>query len=462
MVATPVSTSGAKATGRSRKPRPPLRIVRAYRSPRKLLADPIRFVHDVAQESRGDIVQLDFGVFKPFLFLKPEHVQRVLRDNAENYVRGGTLWKAIEPLVGKGILSDGTSWATSRKLMNPLFTAKHVEAQFDIMAAAISEAIDDLAERARDGAEIDSAVELTRVVHRAVIRVFFGSRISLHDADRLAPEVEKAATSVLWRLAIPAPKWFPMPRDRAFRKATRAIDAVMLPLVEDSRKYDTGKDIVTTLAKAEYEDGKGLTNQQIRDDIVSMFAAGTETTSVTLTWLWVALNENPDVAAKLYEEIDRVVGDQPVQRTHIPQLRYTRMVLQELLRLWGVGWFVPRVAVKDDIVDGVRIRKGQTVIISPFFTHRMDWVWDRPLEFDPERFETGKAEGHHRYAYFPFGGGAHQCLGSHFFLAEAQLITAGILSRWRPQLTVEGRVTPQASAALRPAQRVTMRLVPVR
>lgn len=462
MVANPIDAPITKIAKGSRRTKPPLRRVRMYLTPGKLMADPIRYVQELGQQSRGDILQLDFGIFKPFLFLKPEHVQRVLRDNAENYVRGGTLWAAIEPLVGKGILSDGTTWATSRKLMNPLFTAKHVEAQFDIMAAAIQEAIDDLGRRAQGGAEIDSAVELTRIVHRAVIRVFFGSRISMEDADRLAPEIEKAATSVLWRLAIPAPRWFPMPRDRAFRKATKAIDDIMLPLVEDARKRDTGKDIVTTLAKAEYEDGKGLTNQQIRDDIVSMFAAGTETTSVTLTWLWVALREHPHVAEKLYEEIDRVVGDQPVQRAHIAQLRYTRMVLQELLRLWGVGWFVPRIAVKDDVVDGVRIRKGKTVIISPFLTHRMEWVWDRPLEFDPERFATGKAEGHHRYAYFPFGGGAHQCLGSHFFLAEAQLITAGILSRWRPQLTVSGPVTPQASAALRPAQRVTMRLVPVR
>jgi cytochrome P450 len=426
------------------------------------MASPISMIEQVAQRSGGDIVRLNFGVFRPYLFLKPEHVQRVLRDNADNYVREGMLWQAIRRLVGNGILGEGTNWATSRKLMNPLFSAKHVEAQFDIMAAAIAEAVDDLAVRAKDGAEIDSAVELTRIVHRAVIRVFFGNRISLEDADRLAPAVEKAATSILWRLALPVPNWFPVPRDRAFRKATKMIDRVMLPLVADARNHDTGKDIVTTLARAEYEDGKSLTNTQIRDDVVSMFAAGTETTGVALTWLWVALHENPAVAEKLYAEIDRVVGDSPVQRAHIPELHYTRMVLQELLRLYGVGWLVPRKAAKNDVVDGVKIRKGETVIISPYFTHRMDWVWDRPLEFDPERFATGKAEGHHRYAYFPFGGGAHQCLGSHFFLAEAQLITASMLSRWRPQLTVAGKVTPQVSASLRPEQRVTMRLIPVR
>ncbi|HEY7224044.1 MAG TPA: cytochrome P450 [Micromonosporaceae bacterium] len=460
MVATPVAPSRPPSRGR---PRPPLRTVRLYRTPRKLLSHPIAMVEDAARAANGDIVRLDFGVFRPYLFLKPEHVQRVLRDNAANYVREGMLWQAIRRLVGNGILGEGTNWATSRKLMNPLFSAKHVESQFDIMAAAITDAVDDLATRAKDGAEVDSAVELTRIVHRAVIRVFFGDRISLADADRLAPAVEQAATSILWRLAMPfAPNWVPLPGDRAFRKATKMIDEVMLPLVEEARSKDTGKDIVTTLARAEYEDGKGLTNTQIRDDVVSMFAAGTETTGVALTWLWVALRDYPEVATRLYDEIDRVVGDSRVQRAHIAELRYTRMVLQELLRLYGVGWLVPRQAARDDVVDGVKIKKGQTVVISPYFSHRMDWLWDRPLEFDPERFATGKAEGHHRYAYFPFGGGAHQCLGSHFFLAEAQLITASILSRWRPEVTVDGPVTPQVSASLRPAQRVTMRLNAVR
>ncbi|HEX6873471.1 MAG TPA: cytochrome P450, partial [Micromonosporaceae bacterium] len=310
---------------------------------------------------------------------------------------------------------------------------------------------------------VDSGVEMTRIVHRAVIRVFFGNRISVEDADRLAPAVETAATSITSRLLMPfAPDWVPMPGDRRFREATDMIDQVMLPVVDQARR-DPGdtRDIVATLVRAQDRHGHPLTSQQIRDDVVSMFAAGTETTAVALTWLWVVLRDYPEVAQRLYAEIDEVVGGEPVRLDHLARLPYTKMVLQELLRLYSVGWLVPRTAAADDNVDGVRIRRGETVIISPYFTHRMDWLWDRPLEFDPERFSAPRSAGRHRYAYFPFGGGAHQCIGSHFFTAEAQLITASVLSRYRPELCNVESVTPQVSASLRPKQRVMMRLRPV-
>jgi cytochrome P450 len=193
-----------------------------------------------------------------------------------------------------------------------------------------------------------------------------------------------------------------------------------------------------------------------------MFAAGTETTGVALTWLWVVLGDHPDVAQRLYDEIDTVVGAGPVELAHLSQLPYTRMVLQELLRLYSVGWLVPRTAAADDSIDGIRIRRGDTVIVSPYFTHRMEWLWHSPHVFDPERFSPERTARRQRYAYFPFGGGAHQCIGSHFFTAEAQLIAASVLSRYRPVVLNEEPVIPQVSASLRPKQRVTMLLQPVR
>jgi cytochrome P450 len=168
---------------------------------------------------------------------------------------------------------------------------------------------------------------------------------------------------------------------------------------------------------------------------------------VALTWLWVVLDAEPDIAARLYAEVD---AGGPA--------RYTRMVMQELLRLYPVGWIIPRTVLRPDTIDGVPIEAGATIVLSPFLTHRLPDVWPRPLVFDPERFAGG--EPRRRFAYFPFSGGPHQCLGSHFFTVEAQLVVSALLRRFRPVLCGRGPVGRRAAVTLRPRRPVTLLLNP--
>jgi cytochrome P450 len=188
-------------------------------------------------------------------------------------------------------------------------------------------------------------------------------------------------------------------------------------------------------------------------------AGGTETTAVALTWLWVVLAENPPVAGRLYAEIDAVVGAGPVAPAQLPRLGYTSMVLRELLRLYPVGWIIPRTVAADDVIDGVALPAGSTVLLSPYLTHRLPRLWPRPRDFDPLRFTPEQVQRRPRFAYFPFSGGAHQCLGGHLFTVEAALIVASVLSRFRPRPL--GRPpSPQAAVSLRPDRRVQMVLHP--
>jgi cytochrome P450 len=190
-----------------------------------------------------------------------------------------------------------------------------------------------------------------------------------------------------------------------------------------------------------------------------MFLAGTETTATALTWLWVTLDSRPDVAERLREEIDGVIGGAQPTRSHLPRLGYTKMVLQELLRVYPVGWIIPRTAVADDVIDGVRIKGGSTVLVSPYLTHRVEDVWERPEVFDPERFTPGRSR--HRFAYLAFGAGPHQCVGSLLYTVEAQLIVAAVLSRFRPVLHGSLPVEPQVGLTLRPRRRVEVVLRPL-
>jgi cytochrome P450 len=201
---------------------------------------------------------------------------------------------------------------------------------------------------------------------------------------------------------------------------------------------------------------------QIRDDLVNVYGAATETTAMSLTWLWAVLHENPEVNDRLHQEIDDVVGDGPVRPAHVPRLTYLRMVLQEVLRVHPPGWIIPRQAVADTEIGGVRIKAGSQVLVSPYTTHRLPEFWDRPHEFDPERWSPEREERRHPFAFLPFGGGPHVCLGRHLYYLEAPLVIANVLSRYRQVLTNPQRLTPVPGASVRPKEKLMLRLTPKR
>jgi cytochrome P450 len=428
-----------------------------------MLRDPARALIDVGNRTGGAVVRLNLGSFRPYLVTHPKHVQHVLRDRAENYERAGDglFWRPIKRLFGEGILGEGQIWSASRKMLQPMFTAKRTEALIDGMAEAITDAVDELGEPSRAGRTVDIGVEQARIVSRAIMRVLFGDKISVPDAMRVIKAQDVIARAVIPRIVVPfAPLSMPMPGDRPFRRAVRIVDDVLVPIVRETRAVaEDGDDIISTLWRARTDDGRQLDERQVRNDTVAMFAATTETTINVLTWLWPHLDEHPDVAERLYAEIDRVVGGEPVRREHLGQLTYTRMVLDELLRLYPIGWIIPRRAVAADVIDGVPVEAGATVVASPLITQRMAQFWDRPDEFDPDRFTPEQIRTRHRYAHYPFGGGPHQCLGMYLFYLEAQLILATMLSRYRFRLRRSGVPGLRLAAALRPRERVELTLL---
>jgi cytochrome P450 len=444
------------------------RTVPAWQALPSVVRDAHRTLVDIGNRSNGDVVRVGLGVSRPYLVTNPDQVQQVLNEKASIYPRGDdtALWRSVRKLVGDGILSEGASWAASRRTLAPLFRPARTNAMVDTMAEAIAAAVDHLDESAAAGTPIDVGQEMSRIVGSAIMRVFFADRITVDDALRIMAAQETIATTMAARLLAPfAPWWLPMPGDRRFRAAVQSIDNILLPVLRDAlRRPGDGDDVLSTLARARTEDGRALSEQQMRDDLVSMVAVATETSEVVLTWLWPVLGTHPDVADRLYDEIGRVVGAGPVRADHLPELTYTKMVLEELLRLYPAGWILPRRAAAADVLGGVRIDKGATVILSPYATQRMPAWWGASAEvFDPERFAPGRAaaDGRHRYAHYPFGVGMHRCLGEHLFNLEAILIVATLLSRFRFTLTDASIPGHRVAATLRPARRVEMTLKPL-
>ncbi|WP_204287754.1 cytochrome P450 [Microbispora amethystogenes] len=445
--------------------RPPARSLSLplRRTIRPLLRDPVNMLAGTAQRARGKVVRLNLGPFRPYLVSHPDHVQQVLRGDWENHPREGAFWKPVERLAGRSILTEGPDWESSRRILQPLFTSRYVASLTQDMAETIDEELTAWEAHARAGRWIDVCEELGRLVSRTVIRVLFGDKISVADAERLAPAYGIAATSFTSRLLMPfAPEWVPMPGDRAFKRAAEVIDDVVLPLVRQARRDPgDGNDIISALARARRDEDDPSAERRIRDDLVSIYGSSSETTAVALTWLWPLLHDHPEVAARLYDEVETVVGHGPVDPSCLPRLTYMKSVFQEMLRLYPPGWMIPRMARRAGLLGDVPIEPGATLLISPYVTHRLEEFWERPNEFDPERFAVDQRERRHRYAYFPFGGGPHLCLGQHLFYVEAPLIVAGILARFRPRVRAPRPLTPFPGASMRPKETVEVRLDPV-
>ncbi len=440
-----------------------VRTLPAYVVLPRLAQGPMSALKMIGKAAGGEVVRLDLGVFRPYVAPHPDQVQRILLDNAANYVREGMMWRPLQRLAGHGIAGEGPSWEFSRRVLQSAFSGRAVSAMLDVMSATIEETVDRLDRRTGRNEPIDAELEMTRIVQHSIIRSFFGDRISTPDAARLGEALKVATVSFGPRMLAPfVPYSVPMPGDRAFDRAVRTADEVMMPIVREARraKEDRG-DVVSLLIQARDANGDPLGDRQVRDDLVGMFVGASESTAIALTWLWVALDRYPEVAAKLYAEIDEVVGAGPPRREHVPRLLYTKMVLEEILRFYSVGWIVPRTLVADDVLDGVRIPAGSTVLVSPYLTHHLEEIWERPHVFDPERFSPERAGRRHRFSYLAFGLGRHQCLGSHLFSVECRLIVAALLRRFRPVLRTRQPVKPKVRLTVKPRGRVEIVLRPV-
>ena len=234
------------------------------------------------------------------------------------------------------------------------------------------------------------------------------------------------------------------------------LDKVVYGLIAERRKsgQDTGDLLSMLLAARDAETGEAMSDQQLRDEVMTLLLAGHETTSNTLNWIWYLLGKNPPVERRLHAELDEVLGGRVATVDDLPKLRYTMMVVQESMRLYPAVWGIGRTPLQDDEIAGYHIPAGSSIILSQYVVHRHPDFWDQPEGFDPERFS-----GHPPAAYFPFGGGPRVCIGNNFALIEARLILATMAQRYRLQLVPGHPVVPDPVVTLRPRDgvRVTLR-----
>ena len=416
--------------------------------------DPLGFLPTLAREY-GDIVTMRFYKFRVYYVNHPDYIEEVLVNQARKFIKGRIL-RANKGLFGNGLLtSEGDFWLRQRRLAQPAFHRARIAAYAETMVRFTER----MQEGWRDGQTLDVHAEMTRLTLQIVAKTLFDA-----DVDADAQEVGRALEAIMehnsdFRRLILTPSWLPTLRNIRAALATRRLNKIIYRIISQRRTAgrDAG-DLLSMLLHAQDEDGSRMTDRQLRDEVITLFLAGHETTALTLSWTWWLLAQHPQAEAKLRAELDAVLGGRTPTLENLPKLRYLDHVITESMRLYPPAWGMARLTIEDAEIGGYKIRKGCGVSLSQWVVHRDSRWYESPEEFRPERWEGDLLKRLPRFAYFPFGGGPRQCIGNSFALMEAALILATIAQNFRLRLVPGQVVAPLASITLRPRNGIRVTL----
>lgn len=454
-----IKTSKATAShGQKRPPGPHEHWILG--SAHQIQSDPIGFNMSMMQRY-GDVVSIRFLFWPQYMIFHPNDVKHVLQENHRNYNKDTYLMKFIKPLLGQGLLTnDGQSWLHQRRLMQPAFHRKQLTAFGSLMTTATVDMQERWQSFVRDDQSVDIAVEMMRLTLRIVGQALFSIDLS-NEASIVGQAFATIRTLLTDYIYNPFPPLtIPTPRNRRIQRAIRTLDMVVHDIITEHRQqYSEKGDLLSMLLQARDEEtGEEMSDQQLRDEVMTLLLAGHETTANALTWTWYLLAQYPEVERRLHVELEQVLGGQLPTVEHLPELSYTRMVLEEVLRLDPPAFGFNRKAIADDEIGGYVVPANTLIWISPYATHRHPDFWENPEVFEPERFSPERSAGRPHFAHFPFGGGPRLCIGNNFAMMEAQLILATLAQRYRLRLVPGHKVEPEVLLSIRPRNGLPMTL----
>ncbi|HYF61159.1 MAG TPA: cytochrome P450 [Herpetosiphonaceae bacterium] len=398
-----------------------------------LLKNPLKTFIEAAKE--GDIVRLKIPGIKLFLIHNPEHIKHVFANDTV-YVKGGQV-KPFKKLFGTSVLTtEGDAWKRHRKIVQPAFHHQKLPHFARIFRDETLHMLDRWDTLPASQAEIDCVKEMKYLTQSIIVKTLFGTdleQVKDKNIDQALDDVFNSLTRMIWSGGMPdvvQRMTGGKARADAFNHGLRVLHEVIATLIKVKRGRDSDQpDLLDMLLGTRFDDGSGLTEEQIRDEVITFFVAGHETTSVALSWAWIALARNPAIRAKLYAELDQI--DHPLAFEDLPNLTYTRCIFYEALRTSPPAWFIPRTAKTSDVIAGTVIPSGSIMIASPYLAHRHPAFWTDPDTFEPERFRDNLRSPAH---FYPFGYGGRQCIAKEFALMEGPLILGNVAKRYQLDL----------------------------
>lgn len=424
-----------------------------------LRRDTLQFLSDLGREY-GDASYFRVGHWDYWFFTHPDAVREVLVTHDDKFIKGPALRRA-KATLGEGLLtSEGDLHRRQRRLVQPVLHPNRVATYADAMTAYATET----AASWRDGQEFDLHAQMMKLTLRIVAKTLFDADVAAEvDAIGHAMDVSVGMFARAMSPWGPVLNFLPLPSNFRFRREWGSLMALIDRFVQDRRQNDTGRDdLLSRLLRAtDAESGGGaMTDRQLRDEAITLFTAGHETTANALTFTFYLLSQHPDVERTLHDELKSVLGGRMPAVHDVENLPYTRMVLSESMRLYPPAWALGRESTSPCSIFGYSVPPGSVVLLSQWVTHRDPRWWPDPLRFDPSRFTPENRAGRPRWAYFPFGGGSRQCIGEAFAWMEAILVLATLAQRWHMSYLDNQAPRLRPLITLRPAHPMRVRLSP--
>jgi cytochrome P450 len=416
----------------------------------QLVRDPAGFCTRMMLQY-DDLVRLSLGFTSIYLVTLPDHVHHVLVDNHENYWKG-RLFQRARFLFGRGlVLNEGESWRHQRRLMQPAFAHRRVAALVPLMAEVVKQRLDSWEAASRAGAPISMGKEMMTLTLRIIAKTMFS--LSINDGE--LTEMARAFNTALEHMSLRMftfflPEWVPLKGRQGCRKAVDTLESTVYRIIRGRRQSgEQPDDLLAMLLSARDEAGEGMSDLELRDEVMTTLFGGYEATADALTWTWYLLDRNPEVDARLREEVAAVTGGRTPTFEDLARLTYAAQVAEEAMRLFPPFWFHTRTARGEDEIGGHRVPAGSPILLCAYATHRNPAYWEEPEAFRPERFTPEGAARRPRNAYYPFGTGQRMCIGRHLAMLEMQLILAMVAQRYRPRLNPGRPVVLRAGTSLR-------------
>jgi cytochrome P450 len=420
-----------------------------------LRRDPIKFLTNLT-DRYGDLVFFKLGPQPVVLVNNPDYIRDILVTSNRNFMKGEGLQRA-KRLLGEGLLtSEGEFHLRQRRLAQPAFHRQRIAGYAATMVEYAGLACDQW----RVGETRDVAREMMRLTLAIAGKTLFDA-----DVEGEADEIGKALTTTFElfnRLTLPFAQLLerlPLPATRRFQKARERLDSTIYRIINERRASEEDRgDLLSMLiaARDEEGDGSGMTDEQLRDEAMTIFLAGHETTANALTWTWYLLSQHPDIEARFHAEVDEVLKGGLPTAEDFPRLRYTEMVFAEAMRLYPPAWIIGRRALGDYRIDGYTIPARSILLLSQYVTHHDARFFPDPFRFDPERWTPEARDSRPKFSYFPFGGGPRVCIGESFAWMEGALVLATIAQRFRMRLAPGHPVEKQPLVTLRPKHGMRM------
>lgn len=425
--------------------------------------NPLQFMLNMVTEY-GNFVQFPIGQMMVYLVNQPQYVKQILLDNHHNYSKNTIQYNQLARVTGRGLLtSDGYFWLRQRRLAQPAFHKARIESLDHVIVDSTAQMLSRWKDFADSGEPVDIDQEMMRLTLRIVGRALFSIDLQ-EQAREFTQAVLTALDHIVYRSQniFALPESIPTPRNLRFRRALDVMDELVYRMIADRRReISPPQDLLTMFLEArEAETGAGMSDTQIRDEVMTILIAGHETVASALTWCFYLLAKNPDVQTELECETRQRLANQPPSRDSYPSLDLARAIFEETLRLYPPAWLITRRSEAGDSFGTYRTPPNSLFIISPYVLHRNPACWEKPEKFSPQRFQQGKSPTH-RFDYIPFGAGPRQCIGDRMALYEAVLILSQISQHYRLKLSPDEPVDLTALVTLRPRHGLNMLLTKI-